>query len=84
MLQAMNIPDAEAAVDKEWEKLGKLPASQMTQVKGKSEVIQEAQKTKNSPCCNPDGNLSSQECGVRTTISEIQRPNRAPGGHCER
>ena len=25
MLQAMNIPDAKAAVDKEWEKFGKLP-----------------------------------------------------------
>ena len=39
----MKIPDAKAAVDKEWEKLEKLPAWQMTKVKSKSEVILEAQ-----------------------------------------
>ena len=31
-------------MDKEWEKLEKLPARQMTKVKSESEVIQEAQK----------------------------------------
>ena len=40
----MDIPDAQAAVDKEWEKLEKLPAWQMTKVKSRSDVIQEAQK----------------------------------------
>ena len=33
--QAMKIPHARAAVDKEWEKLEKLPAWQMTQAKSK-------------------------------------------------
>ena len=42
--QAMKIPDAMVAVDKEWEKLGKLPAWQMTKVNNKKEVIQEAQR----------------------------------------
>ena len=30
MLQALEIPDAEAAVEKEWEKLEKIPAWQLT------------------------------------------------------
>ena len=44
MLQAMKIPDAQAAVEKEREKLDNLPAWQMTRVKSKKEVIQEALK----------------------------------------
>ena len=35
MPQAMNIPDAKAAVDKEWEKLEKIPAWQLTKVTNK-------------------------------------------------
>ena len=43
--QEMKIPDANAvAVDKEWEKVETLPAWQMTKVRSKREVIQEAQK----------------------------------------
>ena len=41
---AITIPDAKAAVDREWEKLEKLPAWQVTQVKSKKEVIGKAQK----------------------------------------
>ena len=42
MLEAMNMPDVKVAVDKEWEKLEKLPAWQLTKVRNKSEVIDEA------------------------------------------
>ena len=42
MLQAMKIPAAKAAVDKEWEKLEKIPAWDLTEVGSKSEVIDEA------------------------------------------
>ena len=42
MPQAMKIPAAEAAVDKEWEKLEKIPAWNVTKVRNKSEVIDEA------------------------------------------
>ena len=42
MPQAMKIPAAKAAVDKEWEKLEKIPARNLTKVKSKSEVIDEA------------------------------------------
>ena len=40
--QAMKIPAAKAAVDKEWEKLEKISAWNLTKVRSKSEVIDEA------------------------------------------
>ena len=42
MPQAIKIPAAKAAVDKEWEKLEKISAWNLTKVRGKSEVIDEA------------------------------------------
>ena len=42
MPQAMKIPAAKEAVDREWEKLDKLPAWDLTKVRSKSEVIDEA------------------------------------------
>ena len=42
MPQAMKIPAAKAAVDKEWEKLEKIPAWNVTKVRNKKEVIDEA------------------------------------------
>ena len=42
MPQAMKFPAAKAAVDKEWEKLGKIPAWDLTKVRSKREVIDEA------------------------------------------
>ena len=42
LLQAMKIPAAKAAVDKEWEKLEKISAWNLTKVRSKSEVIDEA------------------------------------------
>ena len=40
--QAMKIPEAKAAVDKEWEKLEKISAWNLTKVRSKKEVIDEA------------------------------------------
>ena len=40
--QAMKIPAVKAAVDKEWEKLEKISAWNLTKVRSKSEVIDEA------------------------------------------
>ena len=45
MPQAMKIPAAKAAVDKEWEKLEKISAWNLTKVKSKEEVIDEARTT---------------------------------------
>ena len=42
MPQAMKIPAAKAAVDKEWEKMEKISAWYLTRVRSKSEVIDEA------------------------------------------
>ena len=42
MRQAMKIPAAKAAVDQEWEKLEKIPAWNLTKVRNKPEVIDEA------------------------------------------
>ena len=42
MPQAMKIPAAKAAVDKEWEKLEKISAWNLTNVKSKKQVIEEA------------------------------------------
>ena len=44
MSQGMKIPAAKAAVDKEWEKLEKIPAWDITKVRSKSQVIDEAMK----------------------------------------
>ena len=61
-------------MDKEWEKLEKLSAWQVTQVKSKKEVIQEAQQEQRTcPFCYADGHPSPQECGVRAEISEKRK-----------
>ena len=54
MPQAMEIPDAKAAVDEEWEK-----------VKSRKEVILEAQRDKKeSPLCCTDGRMSPQKMRI--------------------
>ena len=74
MPQAMKIPDAKAAVDKEWEKVQSI-----------KEVIMEAQRDKKeSPLCCTDGRLSPQKCGVGAKITAVQRQSRAPARHCKR
>ena len=47
MSQAMKIPDAKAAVDKEGKKLETIPAWDLRKVKSKNQVIKQAQKNKN-------------------------------------
>ena len=42
--QAMKIPAAQAAVEKQWEKLENIPAWYLTKVRSKSEVIDEARR----------------------------------------
>ena len=54
MPQAKKIPDAKAAVDKEWKKLETMPFWQLDKVKSKKEVILESTKTQESPLCYID------------------------------
>ena len=51
MHPAMKIPDAKAAVEKEWEKLETIPAWDVRRVKCKMDVIQEAQKNNKKVQC---------------------------------
>ena len=46
MLQAMKIPNAKAAVDKEWKKLETIPVWNLEKVKSKKEVILKAHRDK--------------------------------------
>ena len=48
MPHVMKIPDAKAAVDKEWKKFETIPAWQLEKVRSKKEVTKEAQKNKNN------------------------------------
>ena len=57
----------------------KIPAWNLTKVKNKTEVIAEARKEcKTVHFAFVNGSLSSQEFGVGTTISKIQRSSRTP------
>ena len=42
----MKIPDAKAAVDKEWKKLEAIPGWNLNKIKSKTELILEAQRRK--------------------------------------
>ena len=82
MPQAMKIPDAKAAVDKEWIKHETIPAWPLDKVKSKEEACPGGtERQKESPLCFIDGLTSPQKCGV---ISAVQRKSRAPKGHCKR
>ena len=60
MPQAMNIQDAEAAVDEEWKMLEAIPAWDLEKVKSKTEVILEkVKRQKESPLCFIDGKAES-------------------------
>ena len=63
MPQPMKIPAAKAAVDKEWEKLEKISAWNLTKVKSKKQVIDEARDVgRYSSFCIINGHMSSEKC----------------------
>ena len=79
MPQMMKILFAKAAVDKEWKQRETIPAWQLDKVKSKKRGCSRSTKRqKESPLCHNEGHLSSQKCGVRTQISEVQRKSRTP------
>ena len=63
MPQAMKIPAAKAAVDKEWEQLEKFSAWNLTKVRRKKKVIDEA-RTSGATVhfCIINGHMSSEKC----------------------
>ena len=81
---AMKIPDAKAPVEKEWEKLEKILAWQLTKVRNKKEVIDEARNKDRKVHFVIDGSmLSSEEFGARTSISKVQRQSCTPRRYCK-
>ena len=70
--KAMKLPNAKATVVKDLENL-RVPAWQLTKIRNKKEVIDEAKNDRKTVHF-----ASSQEFGVGTKLSKIQRPNRTP------
>ena len=64
MPQAMKIPAAKEAVDKEWEKLEKISAWNLTKVRSKSEVIDEAKTAGATVHFASYGNMSFEKCWI--------------------
>ena len=85
MHQAMKIPDAKAAVDKEWKKLETLPAWRLEKVKSKKGGRKGGtEKQQQSSLCIIDGLMPPEEFGVGTTMPDVQRKGCASSRHCER
>ena len=90
MPQAMEIPDAKAAVDKEWEKHETIPAWQLDKVKSKNGEEEgwsfwtDKETTRKSTSPHWWTSVISRKIGVRTNIPEVQRKCRAPRWHCKR
>ena len=67
--EAMKIPGGKAAANREWEKLKQIQAWQLTKVRNKREVTDDARKEgKTVHFCVIDGHLSSRDFGVGTKI----------------
>ena len=79
MPQAMKIPAAKAAVDKEWEKLEKIPAWDLTKVRSKKkEVIDEA-RTKGAKVHFASlMDMSFEECRIGGKTPKIQTSSCTP------
>ena len=66
MLQAMKIPDAKAAVDKEWKKLETIPAWQEKSQEQEGGHSGSTKRHKERPLRHTDGHAAPRECGVGT------------------
>ena len=84
MPQVMKIPDAKAAVDKEWKKLVEIRAWSLEKVKSKKEVLLEAQKEKNKVhfATLMDIRVTSRMRSWNP-ITEVLRQSCALGRHCK-
>ena len=68
----MKIPDAKAAVDKEWKKLETIPAWQLDKVKSKKMFFLEAQLDKKKVHFATLMDICHlKKCGVGTKITEV-------------
>ena len=83
MPRAVKIPAAKTAVDKDWEKLEKIPAWDLTKVRSKKEVIDEA-RTKGAKVHFASLMDICEECRIGAKTPKIQRSSCTPRRHCER
>ena len=85
MPQAMNVPDAKAAVDKEWKKsLRQFQHGTWEKSRAKRRIIREAQKTPIKFTSFIDWLMSCKEFGVGATIPEVQGKSCFSRRCCER
>ena len=83
--QAMKIPAAKAAVDKGWEKLEKIPAWDLTKVRSKSEVIDEARtKGRKVHFASLMDICHVKNADLEAKHQKIQRSSCTPRRYCER
>ena len=80
MLQAMKIPAASAAVDKEWEKLEKISAWNLKQERGDRWSKDEGRK---SSFRLTDGHMSFEKCWIGSKAPKIQGSSCTPRRYCE-
>ena len=79
MPQAMKIPAAKAAVDKEWEKLEKISAWNLTKVRSKKDVIDESRASGATVhFCIINGHVSFEKCLIGGKTPKIQRSSCTP------
>ena len=72
--QAMKIPDAKAAVDKEWKKLDRQSQHGNWRQSKKQEgsCSRSTRRQKESPFCYTGGHMTPQKRGVRTKYKSIK------------
>ena len=81
----MKIPAAKAAVDKEWEKLEKIPAWDLSKVRSKKRGDRWSKDVgRYRSLCLTDGHLSFEECRIGGKAPKIQRSSCTPRRLCER
>ena len=76
MPQATKIPTAKAAVDKEWEKLEKIPAWDMAKSRTNLKWLMKQRLT--------DGHVSFNECWIGDKAPKVQRSSCSPRWFCKR
>ena len=80
----MKIPAAKAAVDKEWEKLEKIPAWDLTKVRSKIRSDRWSKdEGRYSSFCIINGHMSSEKCWIGDKTPKIQRSSCTPRRRCE-
>ena len=84
MQKAMKIPDAKAAVEKEWDKLETIQAWKLDKVKSKNEVILEAQRNKSKVHIASLMDLCHFKTRHENQNSDAQRSSRTSWRYCER